>query len=936
MTRKLIPVLSLFFIFALLLFTTVNALGDQELAKIQQAIEEQGARWTAADNPIFRLSPEERKLRLGWHPDPPEAKEGLIWTHKGPKPELPEGLDWRDHEGANWVTPIRDQGPCGSCVAFGNTAAFEARLNIYSGSPGQDLDLSEQNIFSCGGGSCSYGWWSGEAARYLRDVGAPLESCLPYEAVDNNCNETCADWEEQSRRISGYGFVGSGPPEVAVQDIKIKLLDGPVVSGFTVMEDFWAYNGGVYQHTYGDVAGGHCICIVGWDDADSCWIVKNSWGPGWGENGYFRIRMGHNEVGIEGSCLWMIPDEVYTAYVDIAEYNVLDHIGNADGVPDASETFDFTVSLTNARTWADLTDVDGWLLPTDPRVQIVGVQSSFNDLPGGGSSTNADDPFVIKMSEKIGVSPLPFSLYVTGSCGEGSPYSTELNFDLPITLPRKGWPVSTVSGTRCSPLMLWSGGGPRRLVAVEDGGYLHVWDEAGQEVDGFPFRAPGGSIWGSVTLGDLNGDGTDDILFGSKNDTLYALNQDGSLLFKRDMGADVLATPVLGDLNEDGNLEIVLGTMDSQLHILTAQGQKYNPFPIILGGSVMADAALADLDDNGTLDVIVGASDGLIYAISAENGESLDGFPVSTGGAIWSAPAIADLNHDGSLEIIVGSDDKRLYVVDSSGLVRFTYFAGQAIKSAPAIADLDNDNRLDVVFASNSGAVYAVNCWGYSLTGWPYHTGKVMLSSPIILDVDGDQFLDVVVQTPGPELLHLRSNGQPFLTLPFETTGLAMSTPVAGDLDNDGDLEIAVGAPDGVHVWNYPTAATVDMPWPMYRGNAQRTGYVEDVTTSRPEDDPAVLSIPGEYALQQNYPNPFNPETTIRYALAQDGPVRLSIYNVLGQEIVSLVDGHRPAGRHTVVWDGVDAGGRDVSSGLYFYRLQAGDFESTRKMVLLR
>jgi len=92
-----------------------------------------------------------------------------------------------------------------------------------------------------------------------------------------------------------------------------------------------------------------------------------------------------------------------------------------------------------------------------------------------------------------------------------------------------------------------------------------------------------------------------------------------------------------------------------------------------------------------------------------------------------------------------------------------------------------------------------------------------------------------------------------------------------------------------------------------------------------------IVSVPSSYGLSQNYPNPFNPQTTIRYALAEDAQVRLVVYNVAGQEIKTLVDEGQEGGYHECVWDG-----EDVASGVYFYRLQAGDFVQTRKMVLIR
>lgn len=94
--------------------------------------------------------------------------------------------------------------------------------------------------------------------------------------------------------------------------------------------------------------------------------------------------------------------------------------------------------------------------------------------------------------------------------------------------------------------------------------------------------------------------------------------------------------------------------------------------------------------------------------------------------------------------------------------------------------------------------------------------------------------------------------------------------------------------------------------------------------------------LPTEYALEQNYPNPFNPTTTINFALPKAGSVTVSVFNVLGQEVTSLVNGELPAGNHTVVWDGRNGNGSVVSSGIYFYRIVAGDYSQTKKMLMLK
>ena len=91
-----------------------------------------------------------------------------------------------------------------------------------------------------------------------------------------------------------------------------------------------------------------------------------------------------------------------------------------------------------------------------------------------------------------------------------------------------------------------------------------------------------------------------------------------------------------------------------------------------------------------------------------------------------------------------------------------------------------------------------------------------------------------------------------------------------------------------------------------------------------------------DFKLERNFPNPFNPETVLKFNLPEASRVSLNVYNILGQVVRTLVDEELPAGPHSVVWDGKNGQGTDVASGVYFYRLKAGSFESTMRMTLLR
>jgi hypothetical protein len=100
--------------------------------------------------------------------------------------------------------------------------------------------------------------------------------------------------------------------------------------------------------------------------------------------------------------------------------------------------------------------------------------------------------------------------------------------------------------------------------------------------------------------------------------------------------------------------------------------------------------------------------------------------------------------------------------------------------------------------------------------------------------------------------------------------------------------------------------------------------------------DDDVAGLPLEFALSQNYPNPFNPATEIEFALPENAYVKIEIFNVLGQKVLTLVDAEMDAGYKSVVWDGTDRSGRSVASGVYLYRMEAKDKTFTKKMLMLK
>jgi len=138
----------------------------------------------------------------------------------------------------------------------------------------------------------------------------------------------------------------------------------------------------------------------------------------------------------------------------------------------------------------------------------------------------------------------------------------------------------------------------------------------------------------------------------------------------------------------------------------------------------------------------------------------------------------------------------------------------------------------------------------------------------------------------------------------------------------------------------YPGSQRIIAPFPLAAMNdANRDAFLTNViaafATGNAVDD-AVKTLPKAFALKQNFPNPFNPITSIAFEMPSAQNVRMTVYNMLGQSVRTLVNDQRSAGRYTILWDGRDDAGHMVGSGVYFYQIQAGSFTKTAKMVFLK
>lgn len=253
--------------------------------------------------------------------------------------EIPANFDWRNVNGVNYLTKNLNQHVpqyCGSCWAHGALSSLADRVKIARGGRGVDINLSVQQILNCGGeiaGSCLGGSSTGVFDFVKQQGYVPYDTCLPYEACSSDSEEgfckssdyscspintcrTCSTFVSEGGFCSSIDYF----PNVSIAEYG-NLLDaaaikrevyarGPVACNVNANE-LTQYTGGILDLPHKSRETDHVVSIVGWgtaDDGSQYWIVRNSWGEYWGEMGFYRIKLGENQLGMEAECAFATPE----------------------------------------------------------------------------------------------------------------------------------------------------------------------------------------------------------------------------------------------------------------------------------------------------------------------------------------------------------------------------------------------------------------------------------------------------------------------------------------------------------------------------------------------------------------------------------------------------------------------------------------------------
>lgn len=313
-------------VLALLAVATIRAGYYEEMTARQlPEIGKRASTWKAGYNRgLANKSKDELKRLVGTKMDK-KFDTPIVYPKIEPSGAVPDTFDARQQwPQCTLIGYIRDQGDCGSCWAVSSSAAMSDRTCIKTG---QVPYLSDEDVMACCtscGSGCDGGyplmawqWWT-KTGVVTGGIYDSHQGCQPYEIAPTGtssatpqqpentpaCQKSCetgygVTYTNDKHKGSTYYQVGNG-----VSGMQQELFtNGPIVSAFSVYEDFYNYVSGVYQHKYGAYVGGHAVKVVGWGTEDNTpyWLVANSWNATWGMDGFFKIIRGTNDCGFESS-----------------------------------------------------------------------------------------------------------------------------------------------------------------------------------------------------------------------------------------------------------------------------------------------------------------------------------------------------------------------------------------------------------------------------------------------------------------------------------------------------------------------------------------------------------------------------------------------------------------------------------------------------------
>ena len=426
-------------------------------------------------------------------------------------------------------------------------------------------------------------------------------------------------------------------------------------------------------------------------------------------------------------------------------------------------------------------------------------------------------------------------------------------------------------------------------------------------------------------MGDLDGDGTPEIVIGigepDDNNTsqlaaggVAAFEPDGRLRWHRHISPNtdtgdtqVFSTPAIGDIDGDGRKDVVVGSYNHKIYALDSEGELLPGWPFQTVDTTWSSPSLVDLDHDGKLSIVIGSdygfggaptfgcisppTNGLLFVLQS-NGTLRPGWPKCLTTPIWSSPAVVDLLGDGVPTAVFGTNNfiggnhaghyfaYAYRLTDGSTPpgwpVQLAHAPNEQAFSSPAVADLDGDGKKEVAIGSTwdmnagEGSLYLIGADGR--IRWRKDYTQPVLGSPVVADLDGDGRPEVALGTGDINVYGYHADGSDAFS--FRSQSFIFNSPFVADLDGDGVNEMVVAS--GVDfsppkVWVVETAGrTTANLWPTFRRTVDRLGTDLAVRTVAPRhnfDEYLLLANAGDTAAH----------ATVTLQLPSDAPIKVPL-----------------------------------------------------------
>ena len=479
-------------------------------------------------------------------------------------------------------------------------------------------------------------------------------------------------------------------------------------------------------------------------------------------------------------------------------------------------------------------------------------------------------------------------------------------------------------------------------------------------------------------IGDFNNDGLTDIVIGNYSQSCILYRNDSTAFTNVTTAAGMNLTSWGGsinwfDYNADSRLDCYIGNDGIPTHAnYLFENNDLSTFTEVAASVGLADdlstlsTATADYDNDGDLDIFIGNQSGSPTGVLFQNnGGSFTNVSVASGletysytwGADWG-----DFDNDGDLDLYLANSNagNQCFVNNGDGTftesAAFLGIADPTSSFSCGWADFDNDGDLDLYVANGSSGVdklYRNDGGTFTDVAATVGTNDMRHSnSTTWADFNNDGFLDLYLSNNGSEnRLYMSNAGNSNHWLELKLVGVTVNRSaigarvriVAGGLSQIREVQGGSGhngqnsLPVEFGLGSNEMVDSIIVNWP---------GGPIDIHTNIPSDQ--ILTVtegqiivpvemannnkPAGYVLSQNYPNPFNPSTTIEYSIPERTDVKLTVINIVGEEVAELVNQIMDAGSYSVEFSA--KGG--LPSGVYFYSLQAGNFITNKKMILLK